>query len=185
MITEAQLIEKLSSLADPLERRLAFCALLARAMKDMGFLEPVIVGGHAVEFYTAGGYTTTDVDLVAASEALEQILPNWGFRHLGRHWIHDDLGIAVEAPGSRLEGDRERVTEVATSAGAAYIIGLEDLIIDRICAFAHWQSEADRQWAALLLRLFRNRIDVGYLRQRAKLYDVAEEVEKLLEETSQ
>ncbi len=53
----------LEPLVDTLERRLTFVGLLTRGVEALGWPAPVVVGGHAVEFYTAGGYTTVDIDL--------------------------------------------------------------------------------------------------------------------------
>lgn len=94
----------LGAIADPLVRRLSFVALLSQACVEQGFLSPVIVGGQAVEFYTAGGYATVDIDLVSASEPLEAILPGWGFRREGRHWIQRPTG--PRRGGSRLPAAR-------------------------------------------------------------------------------
>src|SRR5680860_185649 len=74
---------------DTLERRLAFVALLGTASTARGWLPPVVVGGHAVEFYTAGGYATVDIELVSGHEPLEAVLPKWGFVARGRHWVHE------------------------------------------------------------------------------------------------
>jgi hypothetical protein len=172
----------LGAIADPLTRRLSFVALLSRACVEQGFLPPVIVGGQAVEFYTAGGYATVDIDLVAASEPLEAILPGWGFRREGRHWIHGQLTLAVEAPGSRLHGDRERVSLVQLPTGIARVIGIEDLVIDRLAACVHWHSDADCAWARILARTHAGRLDVPYLREAADTYELRERMEQLLQE---
>ena len=130
-----QVEETLGRIDDPLERRLAFVSLLTAACVARGWLPPVVVGGHAVEFYTAGGYATVDIDLVSAHEPLEEVLPRWGFVPRGRHWLHEQLGLVVEAPGSQLEpGQRERVTNVEIAGGVTQILGVEDLIVDRLAA---------------------------------------------------
>ncbi len=92
----------LEPLADTLERRLSFVGLLSRGVESLGWPAPVVVGGHAVEFYTAGGYTTVDIDLAGNSEPVAQVLDAWGFQREGRHFYDDALGIVVEIPGSSL-----------------------------------------------------------------------------------
>jgi excisionase family DNA binding protein len=160
--------------ADPLARRLAFVALLTGACVGRGWNAPVIVGGHAVEFYTAGGYTTVDIDLVTASEPLDEILGAWGFVSRGRHWLREDLGLVVEAPSAGLAaGQRERLTEVRIGDGVAYVLGIEDLIVDRLEACVHWKSDDDCLWAETLLATHRARIDAPYLTQRATEAGVA------------
>ncbi|MHB1343218.1 MAG: helix-turn-helix domain-containing protein [Thermoleophilia bacterium] len=165
---------------DPLERRLTFVALLAAASTARGWLPPVVVGGHAVEFYTAGGYATVDIDLVSAHEPLEEVLPSWGFMSRGRHWLHEGLGLVVESPGSSLgPGQRDRVTRVEIGGGTALVLGVEDVIVDRLAACVHWRSEEDCRWAGVLLALFAERVDVGYLVERARAEEVGERLSAL------
>lgn len=142
----------LAAFPNPLERRLAFVARLTTACEERGWLPPVVVGGHAVEFYSAGGYATVDIDVISASEPLDEILGSWGFEQRGRHWLREDLGLVVKAPGSRLApGQRDHLTQVRVAAITAYILGLEDIIIDRPAACVHWwSSENDCRWAQVL-----------------------------------
>ncbi len=179
------LAEFLSLLQNPLEKRLAFMGLLTRACVGRGWQPPVIVGGQAVEFYSAGGYTTVDIDLVSASEPLDEILPGWGFERRGRHWMRSNLGLIVEAPGSRLApGQRDRLTEVQIAGTSAYVLGLEDVIVDRLAACVHWSSENDCRWAAVLLRAHRPELDLDYLRAQALEAEVAARLDQILEETA-
>ena len=108
----AALADFLSSLHGTLEKRLAFMALLTRACVGRGWQPPVIVGGQAVEFYSAGGYATVDIDLVSASEPLDEILPGWGFEQRGRHWMRrgsrSDCGSPRQQTGSRSAGPVDR-----------------------------------------------------------------------------
>ena len=149
-----ELEERLAGIGDVLERRLTFVALLSAAVEALGWPLPVVVGGHAVEFWTAGEYATVDIDLVAASEPLDQILRVWGFKRQGRHWYDDALGLVVEAPGSQLEPrQRSRVASVDVGGVRALVLGVEDLVIDRLNACAHWQDAAARHPWPLAPRL--------------------------------
>ena len=56
-------LRKLYSIQNPFDRRIYFCAVLAKELESEE-VKPVVVGGTAVSFYTAGGYVTGDVDLV-------------------------------------------------------------------------------------------------------------------------
>jgi excisionase family DNA binding protein len=181
----ASLADFLSRLHGTLEKRLAFMALLTRACVSRGWQPPVIVGGQAVEFYSAGGYATVDIDLVSESEPLDEILPGWGFERRGRHWMRADLGLIVEAPGSRLApGQRDRLTEVQVAGASAYVLGLEDVIVDRLAACVHWSSENDCRWAKVLLDAHRTELDLDYLRAQAVEAKVVARLERMLEETA-
>jgi excisionase family DNA binding protein len=175
----------LSGLPSPLEKRLAFMGLLTRACVGRGWQPPVIVGGQAVEFYSGGGYATVDIDLVSASEPLDEILPGWGFERRGRHWLRADLGLIVEAPGSRLlPSQRDHLTEVEVAGATAYLLGLEDVIVDRLAACVHWSSGNDCRWAGVLVAAHKTDLDLDYLRAQAHEAEVSARLEQLLRETT-
>ena len=46
-----------------LYKKIAIMGVVTKALEDLD-VKPVIVGGQAVEFYTSGGYTTMDVDIL-------------------------------------------------------------------------------------------------------------------------
>src|SRR5689334_9965384 len=97
-------VKRCVNIQDPLVRRLTVTAILTRALSPGP--EPIVVGGLAVEFYSMGGYSTVDVDLVYADSArLNNTLQQLGFSQQGRHWFSSELNLSIEAPGSILEGD--------------------------------------------------------------------------------
>lgn len=180
-VTRTGLTRALAVLEDPLERRLTFVALLSSEVARLGWTSPVIIGGHAVEFYTAGGYTTADIDLAAASEPLAAVLSKWGFDREGRHWYDRELGLAVEAPSGRLAPEQEaRATEVRLHGSVARVLGIEDLVIDRLNACVHWESQEDCDWALTLLQAYRDRLDMDYLCRRARSEEVLVQLETML-----
>ncbi len=180
----ADLEARISAFSDTLERRLAFVALLSRGVETLGYAAPVIVGGHAVEFWTAGDYPTVDIDLAGASEPIGEILSRWGFRREGRHWFDEALGIVVEVPTAGLAAvQRERTVSVDMGGIRAYVLGMEDLIIDRLDACVHWKDEESCLWAVSLLRVGRD-LDLSYVRDRASEEDVSAKLEWALEEAS-
>lgn len=150
----------------PLAKRLLFVGMLTKALERKN-VKPIIVGGNAVEFYTAGGYATGDIDLVSPSEPLDEILTEWEFKKEGRHWLNEELDILVEAPTSTLAGDYEKLTEVEIEGLKVYLLGIEDIIIDRLNAFVHWKSQDDKFWAKELISLHQDEIDWSYLEKRA------------------
>ncbi len=172
----------LGPIVDQLERRLAFVGLLTRAVESLGWPAPVVVGGHAVEFYTAGDYPTVDIDLAGASEPLAEVLAAWGFSKEGRHWFDEPLRLLVEAPGSRPGPDElAHVVGVRVGAVTAYVIGIEDIVVDRLCAAKHWNDDDSRFWAGTMLAVAQE-IDRAYLQRRAAEEDVVDELERLLAE---
>lgn len=178
--SRAELERAVEGFEDRIERRLAFVGVLARAYEALGWPAPVVVGGHAVEFWTAGGYATADIDMAGASEPAGQILEGWGFARQGRHWYDEALGIVVVVPGSSLSPDALRHTATIRLGGyVATVLGIEDLIIDRLCACVHWADQESCLWAEALL-VSGHQIDESYLRRRAAEEDVLERLEQLV-----
>lgn len=133
-------------------------------------IRPILVGGHAVELYTAGHYTTVDIDLVlSGSETAGEIFTAIGFQKTSRYWFHERLNIPVEIPDSVLAGSEEKVIRVELDdTFSVYVIGIEDLILDRTRAAVYWNSERDREWAQIMIGMHGERIDFNYLEQVAK-----------------
>ena len=168
--------------ADPLERRLVFVGFLTRGVEALGWPAPIIVGGHAVEYYTAGDYPTVDIDLAGASEPVAQVLGEWGFERSGRHWFDDSLRLLVEVPGTRPDpAALDHVVAVRIGRVTAYVLGVEDVVIDRLCAAKFWSDIDSRLWTEAMLKVA-GELDVDYLRSRATDEDVLDELESLLEE---
>lgn len=143
---------------DALRRRLILAAWLHAGLAAGGG-RVAVIGGSALEFYTQGEYATADLDLVTVDRALlgEQ-LEALGFVRSGRYWVATELNLLVEVPDDTLKvggspGDWERVTAVEVRGiGVASIIGLEDLVVDRLLAARYWNDEASLRWARVLLR---------------------------------
>lgn len=67
---------------------------------------PVIIGGLALSYYSREVYLTADIDLACADrDTLDAVLTELGFARKGRHWIHETLDMAAEAPATTLAGE--------------------------------------------------------------------------------
>ncbi|AEM77743.1 DUF6036 family nucleotidyltransferase [Thermoanaerobacter wiegelii] len=132
-------------------------------------IKPIIVGGTAVEFYTTGGYNTIDIDVVAPRhDIIAKVLDLYGFKKTtGRHWYNEKYDIAIELPDNVLDGSIDKVLEVDINSEKVYIIGIEDIIIDRLCAYKFWDSKDDGMWAKNMLNIHWNEIDFDYLHETA------------------
>ena len=174
--------EELLAIEDDFERRMVFVAALQTALRDTGE-ETVLVGGHAVEAYTLGDYTTADIDLVViVKRPVEDLLQQWGFRREGRVFWHGQLGIAVDLIGERLGGDWNRTQLFSVRDYTARLIAPEDLIIDRLNACVHWGLQEYCSWAKRVFIAERERLDLGYLRECAKQEIVVDALEAIIEE---
>lgn len=175
----AELEALLAGVTDVVVRRLLFVALLSKGVVALGWRAPVIVGGYAVQYYTAGDYATADVDLAGSSEPVAEVLGAWGFERLGRHWYDDALNLVVEVPGGELEpGETEHRVTVTAAGLAANVLGIEDLIIDRLAACVFWNDVESCMWATALLKVAID-LDEQYLDSRAAEADVAEKLAEI------
>ena len=177
-------LEKAAEIGEMLDRRLWALGVITEALAPHG-VTPILVGGCAVEFYTGGGYATRDVDIALPGiPAFATIMSDLGFSREGRHWFREDLSLAIEAPAEQLHGDLNRVTQVRVGDGLVQVIGIEDLIIDRLNAAVHWRSGEDRRWAVRLIAAYRDEMDLDYLRRRAFEEETVEALDEILGETS-
>jgi hypothetical protein len=135
-----------------------------------------LVGGQAVETYTAGQYTTGDIDITTTDrESTEEVLAQMGFVREGMVWLNERLAVAVHIVGSYpSRTEKARIIEVGPYE--VKVVGVEDLIIDRLAAAKFWKSERDAEQASTLFHGFVDRLDIDYLRRMAK----EENVEDLL-----
>lgn len=145
-------------------------AILTSLFKNEN-LRPIIVGGLAVEIYTRNEYTTLDIDLIFSQRDIADFyLTRIGFKREGRHWFHRELMISIEIPNDMLEdADVDKIVEIELPDGLnVFVIGIEDIILDRLRACIHWKSTSDCEWAKRLFLLHEDRLDHAYLNEQAK-----------------
>jgi hypothetical protein len=161
-------LETARDIAEPLKRRLFVLGVITSALQPYG-VRPILVGGGAVEYYTFGGYSTNDTDLaVSDHQRLDEVLGQLGFRRVGRFWLRDALDSVVESPAGVLEGEDAPLTCVEVDGLTAFVLGVEDLTIDRLNGFVHCHWKADGRWAERLIALHGADMDWGYLHRRAQ-----------------
>lgn len=147
-----------------------------------------LVGGQAVETYTAGQFTTGDVDITTTdSKATEKVLASLGFEQIGMIWLNKRLGVAVQIVGlfPNANLDKARIMEVGPYK--VYVIGVEDLIVDRLAHVKFFKAAGDMEKAKVLYAIFKKRIDEKYLRETAQKRGVEDILDqaRILERPSQ
>lgn len=167
-----------ASLQNAAERGVVVASIIAEALRTVG-QDPILVGGSAVEFYTEGGYSTVDIDMVCMGGApVYALMQELGFSKIGKDFINQDLELYVEFPsGSLRPSEQSRV--IAVAGRSLRIISVEDLIVDRLCSFKFWQSAVDGVNAMLLLELGEaDRLRIG---TRAKEEDVDDALQMVID----
>jgi hypothetical protein len=176
-------LKQIKKTESPLKKQLLTVALITSLLEQKGNSAPIIIGGCALSYYTREVYFTADIDLAYADrEALDAVLKSVGFTKKGRYWVNEDLGIAIEVPVSVLIGEDSPVETVELGEGLqCQILGIEDLIIDRLNACKHWKSEIDCEMAELLIRKYSKELDWAYLEEKANMpkNDIVEELSEM------
>jgi hypothetical protein len=68
---------------DPFRKRIFFLGVLASKLKENG-VDVILVGGEAIDLYTAGNFSTSDIDLVVDNKVMtEKLLNKFGFGKQG------------------------------------------------------------------------------------------------------
>jgi len=179
------MIEQLKQVENPFKRRLILIGMLTRELEKKG-IKPILVGGNALELYSLGGYATADVDLVCRdSKAVGEFLEKLGFRKEGRFWISEELDMAIEVPDITLAGSMDKVEVFEIEGYNVYVIGKEDLIVDRLNACVFWKSKEDCRWVKELILLYYDRIDWEYLKKRCEEEGTVEELDRIRREVEE
>ena len=162
------------------ERRLFFAAIISEFLQKNHRVDLVVVGGNAVEFYTLGSYSTEDIDIVVTNfSIIENLLQYLDFEKINRVWYREDIDISIDPVGSELAGDLKRVSRVSIKGRTVQIIGLEDIIVDRLNAFIHWKSEQDGLWAQEIVAIHQEDIDWKYIEERCKKEQIISALEEI------
>lgn len=118
---------------------------------------PIIVGGSALEIYTAGDYRSHDIDIFSDYEQTISILKEMGFVNTSPSLYYlEEFDILIDWLGSVLnEGmdAHDRTIFISTPAGNIRIVSPADLIVDRLSTFELWKDRASGEWARTLLSL--------------------------------
>jgi hypothetical protein len=147
-------------------------------------IKPVIVGGLAVEIYTRGDYTTVDIDVIISDRNLAaDLLQQLGFIKTGRHLYHDKLMVSIEIPNNVLEdADDHRIIRLELEdKHKVFVIGIEDIILDRLRDCVHWKSSSDCEWGKRMFLLHNERLDMAYLKRTAANDLTAEKLQEWLQ----
>ncbi len=165
-----KILERIRTTESPMRRQLLTVALISHLLEKKGKEAPIVIDGLALSYYTREVYFTADIDLACSDrEALDEVLKELDFGKKGRYWVNEDLKLAIEVPaGVLVEEDAPLEIVDLGSELQCQIIGIEDLIIDRLNACKHWKSEIDCEMAELLIMRYSKELDWCYLEKRAK-----------------
>lgn len=158
-------LREAAAIEEPTERLLEAAAIISEALADLD-VQPVVVGGLALAYWSDSEFQTGDIDvLMPRAPELNERLEALGLERKGRDWTLVGYDVAFEAPGETLEpGDQAELVELA-SGRRVLVLSLEDMLLWRLREWVHWQIASGFQQAAHLL--IAEPLDVARLDQRA------------------
>lgn len=175
-------LEPLKGDIDPLTKRIIFMGYVTGELEKEG-LSPVAAGDYAVELYTSGGFKGNTVDVIAPRELIEGLLLLLDFKEEDGGWRNESVDILVRVLGEDLtEGQLQRVNQIDVNGLMVYLIGLEDLITDKLKDFVAKGDPAAIVWVQELIEIHVSEIDWDYLKERAAGEGVTGALQELIDE---
>lgn len=178
----SQEYKELKQETDLFKRRIFFLALFSQKLRENG-VDAILVGGQAVDLYTAGVFATSDIDLLVNNRAItEKLLNKFGFAKQGKKkgsnqlWFNQDLNIVIQVIPGPYSGDPARLRKFKVRNYEFRVAAPEDLIANRLYSAKFWKSnpQRDLEQAIALLKLFSDSIDNAYLDELAKKNDITD-----------
>lgn len=162
---------------DPFRKRIFFLGVLTSKLKESG-VDVILVGGEAIDLYTAGNFSTSDIDLVVDNKAMtEKLLNKFGFGKQGNGlWFNSDLNIVVQVIDQSYSGDLNRLKKFKVKNYELRVAAPEDLIQNRLYSAKFWKSntQRDMEESIALLKIFADSIDNSYLDKLANEHDIVD-----------
>lgn len=166
---------------DSFKRRMLFLGFLTKTLKQNG-VESILVGGQAIDIYTAGTFSTTDIDLLVDNKIIaEKLLNRFGFgKEANGIWLNKDLAIVVQVISQPYSGDSEKLRKFKVKDYELRVAAPEDLIQNRLYSAKFWKSntQRDMEESITLLRIFADSIDNLYLDKLAKENEIEDYLAK-------
>jgi predicted nucleotidyltransferase len=181
-----ELIKKATLTQDKLERQIYLAAAISSAFEKKG-IQSVLVGGAVVEYYTAGGYTTADIDMVLPpleKREIENVMEELGFERFEdyRHWLHPHIPIPVEFPPGPLQIGHllvQEVNEIEIEKVKLKILKVEDILLDRLIMAQEWKDLQAQVQAEMLVYAHYSEIGWSYVYQKSSLLGILKLLQKI------
>jgi len=184
--TIKELLKKAATEQEKFLKQLYVAAVISSAFEKIG-IQTVLVGGAVVEYYTAGGYTTVDIDMILPpleKQEIETIMKGLGFERFEdyRHWIHPRIRIPVEfPPGPPQVGDLliQEVNEIEVEKIKIKILRIEDILLDRLVAAQEWKDLQAQVQAEMLMYAHYTGINWPYVNKMSSQLSILQLFQKI------
>jgi hypothetical protein len=171
-------------ITDLLAQRLAVASIITTVFTANHYPPPILVGGAAVSLYTTGMYGTVDTDFISGISDVDEIMRGLGYTQLGKDFYHPIIDSYVEFPAGALAGNYDMVVKYAVPGKeqAVHVIGIEDLILDRIDSYVATGHTESAEWAMRMMGGMYKSINGSYLHKEANRRGTLEQTERLQRE---
>ena len=167
---------------DPFKRRILFLGFLTAKLKENS-ASAILVGGEAIDLYTAGTFATSDIDLLVDNKAItEKLLNKFEFGKKGNTlWFNSDLNIIIQVIPASYSGDAGKLRKFKVKGYELRVAAPEDLIQNRLYSAKFWKSntQRDMEESIALLKIFSDSIDNTYLDKLARENDIVDFLAKV------
>ena len=172
--TIKKLLKKAATEQEKILKQLYVAAAISSAFEKKG-IRAVLVGGAVVEYYTAGGYTTVDIDMILPpleKQEIETVMKELGFVRFEdyRHWLHPHIPIPVEFPPGPLQIGHlliQEVNEIEIEKIKLKILKVEDILLDRLIMAQEWKDLQAQIQAEMLMYAHYSEIDWPYVHRKS------------------
>ncbi|MFB9326069.1 hypothetical protein ACFFSY_09120 [Paenibacillus aurantiacus] len=177
------LLEKVKHIDDPWRQDLAVASIITKVFDDNHVTAPVIVGGLVVATYTQGLYKSRDIDLIAVNtEFPYRVMEHLGYAKIdSKDCFHPELKSIVEFPSGRYSGSYDRVLdyEIEETGLVVHVQGMEDIILDRIEAYAASSDQRSLEWALKMMGVLYDELDWTYCHTEASKRHILRDFENI------
>lgn len=150
----------------PLRKKLVALGIIADRLAPHGIV-PVLAGGTALEHYTAGESAGDEVELaLIPSEIVDRVFLEFFFKKDRHRWIRADLDLVFSLHTGHPHGP---LNEIEIDGLTVTILGIDDLLIERLRAWARWKSEEDGRRMRHLATLGKDSINWDYIRRKTAM----------------
>lgn len=164
-------LREIGEVGDPLERALLALAVL----EEESGSRDVLVGTMATNCYVKG-YFSEDLDIVPLSggEELRSVMAENGFEDRGQgYWYSEEADVLIQINTPPLSDSEERLNEVEVEAPwgekkRIEVVGVEDLLVDRINGCKFWKHQPYCEQALTLLGAYLDDLDTDYMEDRLR-----------------
>lgn len=195
-MTLSNKIQKLLHQAANTERKLESQLYVAAAISgsfEEKDIYAVLVGGTVVEYYTAGGYTTADIDMVLPpleKREIERVMQELGFERFEdyRHWLHPKIPVPVEFPPGPLQIGHlpiQEVNEIDIGKIKLKILKVEDILLDRLIMAQEWKDLQAQAQSEMLMDAHYVEMDWPYVHRKASQIGILKLLQKVQKRVKQ